>query len=81
MPRALDLDGVEIESIVLEEVAGRKPHEGTPYGAMAVGELSCWGTVAAIANAVYDAIGVRSEVYPFTPEKILEKLERKGVAK
>jgi len=81
VPRALDLDGVEIESIVLEEVAGRKPHEGTPYGAMAVGELSCWGTVAAIANAIYDAIGVRSEVYPFTPEKILEKMERKGIAK
>jgi CO/xanthine dehydrogenase Mo-binding subunit len=35
--------------------------------------------VAAIANAVYDATGVRVKTLPILPEKILKVLKEKGI--
>jgi CO/xanthine dehydrogenase Mo-binding subunit len=49
---------------------------GNPYRTKEVGEGLVSGILAAIANAVYDATGVRLTSTPFTPEKIL-----KGVRK
>ncbi len=47
-----------------------------PFGAKGMGEASLLPTAAAIANAIYDAIGVRITDLPITPEKILEALKK-----
>jgi CO/xanthine dehydrogenase Mo-binding subunit len=53
------------------------PNPGRPdlphYGA---GEAACKPTLAAIANAVYDATGVRIRRVPFRPERVLAELKR-----
>lgn len=52
---------------------------GQPYRTKEVGEGLVSGILAAMANAVYDATGVRMHQTPFTPESILKglrKLER-----
>ncbi len=48
-----------------------------PYGAKSVGEIGIDTPPAAIANAVYNALGVRITSLPITPEKILLALKRK----
>jgi putative selenate reductase molybdopterin-binding subunit len=45
-----------------------------PYGAKSVSEIGINGPVPAIANAIYDAIGIRLTKSPFTPERILRAL-------
>jgi CO/xanthine dehydrogenase Mo-binding subunit len=53
--------------------------EEGPFGAKGVGEFVQIPTAAAIANAVYDAIGVRIYDLPITPDKVLAALgEKKG---
>lgn len=56
-----------------------------PYGARGFAEHVMVPTAPAIANAVYDAIGVRITDLPITPEKVLvalrEKREKEGSAK
>ena len=47
---------------------------GGPYGAKEVGEGSISGMLAAIANAIYDAIGIHFTQLPITSEKVLEAL-------
>jgi CO/xanthine dehydrogenase Mo-binding subunit len=47
---------------------------GGPYGAKEVGEGSISGMLGAIANAVYDAIGIHFTKLPITPERVLEAL-------
>jgi xanthine dehydrogenase molybdenum-binding subunit len=47
-----------------------------PFGAKGVGEGTMVGVAPAIANAIYDAIGVRMKELCITPEKILEALDR-----
>jgi xanthine dehydrogenase YagR molybdenum-binding subunit len=42
-----------------------------PLGAKGIGELGATGVAAAVANAVYDAIGLRIHELPITPDKIL----------
>lgn len=42
-----------------------------PYGAKSVGEIPIVASVAAIANAIYYATGIRLRELPFTPDKIL----------
>jgi CO/xanthine dehydrogenase Mo-binding subunit len=51
------------------------PHPRGPYGAKGVGESGTLSVQAAIANAIYNAVGVRLKDLPFTPEKILRALE------
>jgi len=46
-----------------------------PFGAKGVGEPGLVPTAPAIANAVYDAIGVRIRDLPITPEKVLAALK------
>ncbi|MCL5075224.1 MAG: molybdopterin-dependent oxidoreductase [Chloroflexi bacterium] len=50
-----------------------------PLGAKGIGEAALNSVAAAIANAIYDAIGVRFMELPITPEKVLEALSEKGV--
>lgn len=47
------------------------PH-ASPTGARGIGELGATGLCAAVANAVYDAVGVRIRDLPISPGKILE---------
>ena len=65
----------DIESIIVESI----DPEG-PFGAKEAGEGSLAATIPAIANAIYDAVGVRLNSAPFTPEKILEALRAKEKA-
>jgi CO/xanthine dehydrogenase Mo-binding subunit len=48
-----------------------------PFGAKGIGEPATIATTPAIANAIYDAIGVRILDLPITPEKILKALKEK----
>ncbi len=51
-----------------------------PFGAKGVGEMGGTPTAAAIANAIYDAIGVRMTTVPMTPERVLKALiEKEGL--
>ena len=51
---------------------------GTPYGAKGVGEPVINPVAPAIANAVYNAVGVRIKDLPITPDKILRALREKS---
>ena len=54
--------------------------EDGPYGAKGIGEPGCVPTAPAIANAIYDAVGVRIKDLPITPEKVLAAIrEKKGL--
>jgi xanthine dehydrogenase YagR molybdenum-binding subunit len=48
----------------------------SPIGARGIGELAATGVAAAVANAVYDAVGVRVRDLPITPAKVLAGLGR-----
>ena len=45
-----------------------------PYGAKAAAEIPLDGVAPAVANAVYDAVGVRIRDLPITPEKVWRRL-------
>ena len=60
MPTTLDLP--MIETVVLEV-----PNSGHPFGVKGVGEANIVPPLAAVANAVYDAIGIRMEQLPMNP--------------
>ena len=49
-----------------------------PFGAKGVGEPPLVPTAPAIANAIYDAVGVRIHQLPITPERLHEALQRGG---
>ena len=46
-----------------------------PFGAKGIGEAALNPMAAAVANAIYDAIGIRFTEIPITPEKVLRALE------
>lgn len=46
-----------------------------PFGAKGLGEPALVPTAPAIANAIYDAVGVRIKELPITPEKVLKALK------
>ncbi|MEJ2151321.1 MAG: molybdopterin-dependent oxidoreductase, partial [Chloroflexota bacterium] len=52
--------------------------ESGPFGAKAVAEIPLDGAGPAIANAVFDAVGVRIKDAPLTPEKVWRALKEKG---
>ncbi len=49
-----------------------------PFGAKGLGEAATNPVAAAVANAIYNAIGIRFYELPITPEKILEALRKRG---
>ncbi len=65
-PIPTSLDTPEIESHIVESI----DPEG-PYGAKEAGEGPLHSTIPAIANAVYDAVGIRLRHLPFSPAKVL----------
>ena len=68
MPLAIDLPEMEI---ILVDV----PAPDGPFGARAVAEPPGFGPPAAIANAVYDAVGVRINELPLSGERVLAALQ------
>ncbi len=66
------LDTPQIDCIIVESI----DPEG-PFGAKEAGEGSLAATIPAVANAIYDAVGVRITSLPITPEKILAALQAK----
>lgn len=69
MPLSMDMP--VIRTVILETA----PDPGGPWGAKGVGEDPIIAIGPAIANAVYDAIGVRFRHYPITPEDVLKALD------
>lgn len=51
--------------------------EASPVGAKGIGELGITGAGAAIANAIFDATGVRVRDFPITVDKVLGGLNKK----
>ncbi len=54
------------------------PDPNGPFGAKEVGQGPLLPVPPAVANAVYDAVGVRIDEVPITPEKVLKALRRKA---
>jgi len=69
MPTALDLP--MIEPVIVEV-----PNPNHPFGVKGVGEVPIVPPAAAIANAIYQAIGVRITTLPMKPAVILKALGR-----
>jgi carbon-monoxide dehydrogenase large subunit len=70
LPTSMDMP--EMEPIIVETY-----HERGPYGAKGLGEPALSATAPAIANAIYDAVGVRIKNLPITPDKVLKALREK----
>lgn len=49
-----------------------------PFGLKGIGECAAIAVAPAIANAIYDAVGIRIRSLPITPEKVYEKIREKG---
>ena len=60
------------------DVITERYEKDRPYNVKEIGEGLVPGMVAAIANAVYDATGIRVKTLPILPEKILKGLKEKG---
>ncbi|MDO8723684.1 MAG: molybdopterin-dependent oxidoreductase, partial [Syntrophales bacterium] len=73
MPTAKDVPPVQAVIVETDE------HDG-PFGAKGIGEPGLVPTAPAIANAIYDAVGVRIRDLPITPEKVLRALKEKEKA-
>jgi len=57
-----------------------RPAEDAPYGGKGPGEMCANPVLPAIANAVHDAVGVRCDTLPITPEKVLRGIRENGGA-
>ena len=65
VPTALDLPMIETHIVEV-------PNPGHPYGVRGVGEVPIVPPLAAVANAVYRATGVRFTDLPMSPRRIVE---------
>jgi len=70
VPTALDIP--PITSLLVETI-----DPAGPFGAKGVAEPAMTPTAPAIANAIYNAVGIRVKSLPITPEKVLEGLQKK----
>ncbi len=68
MPVASDLP--MIDTVIIEV-----PNPMHPYGVRGVGETPIVPPLAAVANAVHDATGLRMRDLPLSPPRVLEALE------
>ena len=73
-PTTLDMPEVITELI-------ENPDPRGPFGAKEVGQGPLLPIMPAVANAVFDAIGVRIDEVPITPEKVLKALDDKAKGK
>jgi CO/xanthine dehydrogenase Mo-binding subunit len=70
MPTPVDVP--MIETVIIEV-----PNPRHPFGLRGVGEAPIIPPLAALANAIYQAVGVRMDRLPMSPGAILEALQRK----
>jgi 4-hydroxybenzoyl-CoA reductase alpha subunit len=63
----------DVETYLIED-----PDPNGPYGAKEVGQGPLLPVPPAVANAVYDAVGVRIDEVPITPEKVMRALREKS---
>jgi CO/xanthine dehydrogenase Mo-binding subunit len=70
LPTSLDVP--RVNSIIIED-----PDPIGPLGVKGIGEPAMVPTIPAMMNAIYDAIGVRIQDLPATPEKVLMALRQK----
>jgi CO/xanthine dehydrogenase Mo-binding subunit len=70
LPTALDVPPIKGFLVESHEPNG-------PYGAKACGQVSNIPSAAALASAIFDAVGVRIKDQPLSPEKILKALAEK----
>ncbi|HEY6822492.1 MAG TPA: xanthine dehydrogenase family protein molybdopterin-binding subunit [Burkholderiales bacterium] len=75
---ALDMPEVEV-ALIESELDKSDPN--CPYGAKEVGQGPLLPVMPAVANAIYDAVGVRIDEIPVTPDKVLRALELKHSGK
>ena len=73
-PTALDMPEVVTELV-------EDPDPNCPFGAKEAGQGPLLPVMPALANAVYDAVGVRIDELPITPDKVLKALELKAQGK
>ena len=64
------MDVPTVHPLIVEE-----PAESGPFGAKGVGEPALIPTTAAIANAIFNAVGIRITELPITPERVLAQLK------
>jgi len=69
------LDTPDIQAMIVEA-----PDAQGPYGAKEAGEGPLHPIIPAIANAIYDAVGVRLDTLPFSPPKLLAAIEARREA-
>src|SRR3954470_21651015 len=67
------LDMPEVEVALIED-----PDPNCPYGAKEVGQGPLLPVMPALANAIFDAVGVRMQEIPITPDKVLKALHQKA---
>ena len=67
------LDMPEVTTYLIED-----PDPNGPFGAKEVGQGPLLPIMPAVANAIFDAVGVRIDEIPITPDKVLRALEKKA---
>ena len=70
MPTALDIPMIETDIVEV-------PSPTHPYGVRGVGEVCIVPPMAAIANAIQDAVGVRMVNLPMNPQSVLKAIREK----
>jgi CO/xanthine dehydrogenase Mo-binding subunit len=70
---------MDMPEVITELVEAPDPRG--PFGAKEVGQGPLLPVMPAVANAVYDAVGVRIDEVPITPEKILKALDARAAGK
>ena len=70
------LDMPEVDVALIED-----PDPNCPFGAKEVGQGPLLPVMPALANAIYDAVGVRIDEIPVTPDKVLRALDLKNSGK
>ena len=68
MPLSVDMPDIENSLVEVPSAAG-------PFGARAVAESPGFGPPAAIANAIFDAVGVRIKTLPLSAERVLAAIQ------
>lgn len=69
-------DAPRIEAVMVENGEGLGP-----YGSKGIGEAPIIATAPAIANAIFDAVGIRIKSLPVTAEKVCEALREKAIGR